>query len=97
MQPELGREILSLARQVPEPHTFLVVERTIGGIPYQLILHVLWKDDRRKELLQSLGTRWTFAESMRASCMSWLIANSCPSSIRINYLASFGRGTFRRD
>jgi signal transduction histidine kinase len=54
-QPELGREILRLARAEVDRRTFLVVERTIGSVPYQLILHPLWSGDRRQEFSGLIG------------------------------------------
>jgi signal transduction histidine kinase len=54
-EPELGREILRLARAVSGPRTFLVVDRTVNGTPYQLIVHLLWRDDQRRELFSIIG------------------------------------------
>ncbi|MGH9346703.1 MAG: sensor histidine kinase [Vicinamibacterales bacterium] len=54
-EPELGREILRLARSQSERKAFLVVERTVGRTPYQLIIHPLWSDDRRHEFSAIIG------------------------------------------
>jgi signal transduction histidine kinase len=54
-EPELGREILRVARAESDRRTFLVVERTIGQVPYQLILHPLWSNDRRHEFSGLIG------------------------------------------
>jgi nitrogen-specific signal transduction histidine kinase len=53
--PELGREILRVARAESDRRTFLVVERTIGQVPYQLIVHPLWSTDRRQEFSGLIG------------------------------------------
>ncbi len=53
--PELGREILRVARAESDRRTFLVVERTIGQVPYQLIVHPLWTNDRRQEFSGLIG------------------------------------------
>lgn len=45
--PMLGRDILQIAQTEAGARTFVVLERTIGGIPYQIVLHPLWSNDRR--------------------------------------------------
>ncbi len=54
-EPDLGREILRLARSVSGPRTFVVVDRSVNGIPYEFVIHMLWRDDRRVELFSVIG------------------------------------------
>ncbi|MGH9346809.1 MAG: sensor histidine kinase [Vicinamibacterales bacterium] len=53
--PELGREILRLARDTAGQRTFVVLERTVAGVPYQLVIHLLWNDERREEFFGIIG------------------------------------------
>lgn len=53
--PELGREILRLARATAGQRTFVVLERTVAGVPYQLVIHLLWSDERREEFFGIIG------------------------------------------
>lgn len=53
--PRLGREILRLARTTADQRTFVVLERTISGVPYQLVIHLLWSDERREEFFGIIG------------------------------------------
>lgn len=54
-EPELGREILRLARTEAPGQTFVVLERTIAGFQYQVILHPLWSNDRRLGFSSLIG------------------------------------------
>lgn len=45
--PPLGQQILQLARAQADARTFVVLERTIRNVPYQIVLHPLWSNDRR--------------------------------------------------
>lgn len=55
VQPTLGREIMRLARAVQGPRTFLVIDRTVDGTPYEIVVHLMWRDDRRLELFSIIG------------------------------------------
>jgi signal transduction histidine kinase len=46
-EPALGRAVLRLARERADARTFVVLEETIGGVPYQIVIHPLWSSDRR--------------------------------------------------
>lgn len=54
--PELGREILRLSHAFAgSQRSFAVAERPVGGVPYQIVIHFLWDDERRKEFFVIIG------------------------------------------
>jgi nitrogen-specific signal transduction histidine kinase len=53
--PELGREILRLARATAGQRTFVVLEHTVSNVPYQIVIHLLWSDERREDFFGIIG------------------------------------------
>lgn len=55
-KPGLGGTILTLAQNLaPVRYPFVVIEETVDGVPYQILIHYLWRDGRQQEYFALLG------------------------------------------
>ncbi len=55
-QPGMGPAVLQLARNLaPARYPFVVIEETLDGVRYQILIHYLWRDGRQKEYFALLG------------------------------------------
>ena len=51
-----ARRLLQLARNLaPARYPFVVIEETLDGVRYQILIHYLWRDGRQKEYFALLG------------------------------------------
>lgn len=55
-QPNLGRAIRRVGRNLaPTRYPFVVVEETVDGIQYQILIHYLWRDGNQQDYFALLG------------------------------------------
>jgi signal transduction histidine kinase len=98
-QPGLGGTILKLAKNLaPVRYPFVVVEETVDGVPYQILIHYLWRDARQQEYFALLGytvdlerlRRDLFGRALAAELP--LILNPDPRAPRLALTVSDERG-----
>lgn len=54
--PVLGQTIRKIARHLtPVRRPFVIVEETVDGVPYQILIHYLWRDGRQTDYFALLG------------------------------------------